>query len=312
MISTIICTHNRADVLRGALNSFSRMHGLKDVAHELLVIDNKSTDNTKMVLQEFTNIKTLRYVLEERLGLSHARNRGISESSGEIIAFVDDDVYFSKDWLIELNQGIKNWPDALAFGGKAVSKWEIPKPSWFVDEGFFSMRMYIAHFEPDLPEGYINRNPYGCNMAFRRSIIENFQFDGELGRKGSALFSSEEEELFIKIKQMEGKIVYLPKAMVFHRILQDRGERQYYLRWAESQSKSIVSVWRRHRFMRRRILGIPLRLIKLFIKAMIKVIQDYHLFRDTNRFFAYRLRLMTLLRYIWQFMRNSSCQKNHI
>ena len=153
MISIIICTHNRAEVLKEALNSFSKMQGVDDVAHELIVIDNKSDDNTRMIVEAFSHIRTLRYVFEEELGVSQARNRGIRESSGEIIAYVDDDVLFTEHWLIELKKGINRWPDAAAYGGKAVAKWGIPKPSWFVDDGFFKMQSKIAHFEPNIPEG---------------------------------------------------------------------------------------------------------------------------------------------------------------
>ena len=185
------------------------MQGLDDVAHELIVIDNKSDDNTRMMVEAFSHIRTLRYVFEEELGVSQARNRGIRESSGEIIAYVDDDVLFTEHWLIELKKGINRWPDAAVYGGKAVAKWETQKPPWFVDDGFFQMRSMIAHFEPDIPEGYMNRFPYGCNMAFTRHIIEKMEFSNELGRRGKGLLADEEWDLFIQIKKMGGHFVYL-------------------------------------------------------------------------------------------------------
>ena len=67
---------------------------------------------------------------------------------------------------------------------------------------------------------------YGCNMAFTRHIIEKMEFSRELGRKGNLLLAGEEWELFFRIQEIGGHIVYLPKATVFHRIMQDRGEKQ--------------------------------------------------------------------------------------
>jgi glycosyltransferase involved in cell wall biosynthesis len=304
MISIVICTHNRAELLQDAVSSFSKMHGLKDIAHELLVIDNNSTDSTRKVIENFSKIKTLRYVFEEKLGLSYARNRGIRESSGEIIAYVDDDILFGEWWLSELRKGIKKWPDAVVYGGKTVPRWERVKPLWFVDDGYFSMRGYIAHLEPNIPEGYMQNFPYGCNMAFRRSALKNLEFDGKLGRKGRMLLSSEEWDLFFEIRKSGGKFIYLPDAGVVHRITRERGEKRYYLKRIKISRKSIVHMHMKHSMISQHVLGIPLSSIKILIKAPLMILKDALVFRDTNRFFSYRIRLLEHLWYIRLFRKN--------
>jgi len=304
MISIVICTHNRAALLRDALKSYSEMHELQDVVHELIVIDNKSSDNTRKVVDEFTNNKSVRYVLEDELGLSYARNRGIRESSGEVIAFVDDDIIFSERWLVELEQGAKKWTDAAVYGGKTLPKWEMAKPLWFIDDGFFEMRGTVGHFEPNIPEGYMSQFPWGCNMAFRRSILETLKFDGELGRKGGMLLSSEEWDLFYEIRRMGGKFVYLPKAMVIHRITQERGERKYYIKRTQTHMKSVVYMYQKHNLKKKHILGIPVGSVKMLIKIMIKIFKDISKFRDTNRIFSYKITVLRELYYIKLFREN--------
>jgi glycosyltransferase involved in cell wall biosynthesis len=60
----------------------------------------------------------IRYVFEANVGLSHARNRGIFEARGDIIAFLDDDAEATPCWVQELVNGYSRHPDAWAVGGK--------------------------------------------------------------------------------------------------------------------------------------------------------------------------------------------------
>src|SRR5215475_15705591 len=98
-ISVIICTYNRCESLLGALKSLETMLIPPDLAWELLVIDNNSSDKTSEAVGSFLSRGTLplTYVFEPVAGLSTARNRGILESSGEIVAFLDDDVEVSPE-----------------------------------------------------------------------------------------------------------------------------------------------------------------------------------------------------------------------
>ncbi|MFQ3635030.1 MAG: glycosyltransferase family A protein, partial [Cyanobacteriota bacterium] len=77
-ISAIICTHNRAGYLAGAIASLLRQD-LTD-PYEVLVVDNASTDATRAVVEPFLQDSRLRYVLEPTLGLSVARNAGAAQA----------------------------------------------------------------------------------------------------------------------------------------------------------------------------------------------------------------------------------------
>ncbi len=75
-ISAVVCTHNRADYLAKALNSLTRQ-SLPAFEFEILVVDNASTDGTARLVESVAAaVPNLRYVREERLGLSWARNAG--------------------------------------------------------------------------------------------------------------------------------------------------------------------------------------------------------------------------------------------
>jgi glycosyltransferase involved in cell wall biosynthesis len=88
-ISVVIPTHNYgrfiAEAIRGALDQTHR-------AAEIIIIDDGSTDDTTDVVREFG--ERVKYVRQEKAGVCAARNRGVRESSGELIAFLDaDDIW---------------------------------------------------------------------------------------------------------------------------------------------------------------------------------------------------------------------------
>src|SRR5207247_44217 len=96
----------RAELLRGALESLEGQ-SLARERFEILVVDNASTDSTATVVAECAARGTIevRYVRENELGLDAARNRGIREASGEVVAFLDDDARARHDWAAEVLEG---------------------------------------------------------------------------------------------------------------------------------------------------------------------------------------------------------------
>ena len=101
--SVIICTHNRSGILRDTIRSVLNQVFALD-KFEIVIVDINSADNTKDVVAGVaaTSPVTIKYVFENRQGLSHARNVGIKNSEGKIIAFTDDDVEAEKAWLRNL------------------------------------------------------------------------------------------------------------------------------------------------------------------------------------------------------------------
>lgn len=98
-LSIVIPTKNRADLLRRALESIERQPADQN-AFEVIVIDNGSTDETKDVVKKYQGkIKNCRYFYDARPGLHVGRNRGLLESRGEVIGYLDDDVILFPNWI---------------------------------------------------------------------------------------------------------------------------------------------------------------------------------------------------------------------
>ena len=195
-ISIIICTYNRADILKYTLDSFLNCTKT-NISYELYVIDNNSSDNTKDVVMSFSEKDlTIKYYFESKQGLSEARNSGISISLGDIIAFVDDDVYFDPSWLIEVVRIFKDYPEASCMGGKSRPQFESGKPEWIVDEFF---EYYGSTNSGDVIKWMLYpEHPFGLNMAFKCNVFHNLGlFNQNLGRKKKNLLSGEESEFFL-------------------------------------------------------------------------------------------------------------------
>jgi len=112
----VICTHNRADLLADVLETICKQ-SLTAPGYEIIVVDNDSEDDTRRVTEAVSHrYSNVRYILEPRCGLSHARNRGLREANGQYVAFMDDDCKAPTHWLAVAKEIIDRVKPAV-FGG---------------------------------------------------------------------------------------------------------------------------------------------------------------------------------------------------
>ena len=95
MISVIIPTYNRYTFLEKAIPSVLKQ-SFRDF--ELIVVDDGSDDGTEELIHSFRN-KRIRFFYQENRGVSAARNKGILEAKGDVIAFLDSDDYWKEKKL---------------------------------------------------------------------------------------------------------------------------------------------------------------------------------------------------------------------
>ncbi len=222
-VSVIVCTLNRAESLRETLKSLLTQTLARD-AYEIIVVDNGSKDHTRSVVAAIQKEGTVAvtYVVEEALGLSNARNRGVRTAAGRLIFFIDDDARADRALLATFVEVFSSRGRVAAAGGPVEFLNPIKRPSWFPRR--FLSHLSIVNYGARPKFLMYPYYPFGTNMVFHRSVFKNTGlFDTSLGRKGMHSFhTGEETELFMRIQIGGGAIYYHPRARVYHNIRPER------------------------------------------------------------------------------------------
>lgn len=211
-ISVVVCTYNRAGLLRSCLEPLTAQTLARE-KFEVLVIDNNSTDDTSQVANEFAAKNShFRVIAEPEQGLSHARNRGWKEAEGQFVAYIDDDARARTDWLSQMYGFVERNPDVEAFGGPFEAFFEMELPVWFPPE-YGSWSLGERERPIKVGEEYIN----GTNMAFRKSLLQSLGgFKTSLGMTGERISYGEETRLLIDLAERGIPVYYLPQMRVSH------------------------------------------------------------------------------------------------
>jgi glycosyltransferase involved in cell wall biosynthesis len=251
-ISAIIPTLNRCDGLRRSLESL-RDQTVPADEYEIIVVDNGSTDDTQEVVAEFKDEESpgaaVRFIREERLGLHFARNAGARSAQGAILAFIDDDAFADPRWLEGLRDGYSD--DRIGcVGGKILLVWETEPPGWVRPYG-------LSCYSLDLGDEVVElRTPgiFGSNFSIRRSLL--FQVNGfNPDSFGDLWLGDGETGLLRKVLQTGWKVVYTPKALVWHVVPASRMTLAFLKRrWANQGACNSYTAYRQNRPGRGRLL----------------------------------------------------------
>ena len=195
VLSIIICTYNRLDFLKKCIDSILKQISTNN-GIEIVVIDNNCNDGTKEYINSL-NFTYINYFLENKQGLSHARNKGIEVSKGNFLAFVDDDATIDEKWLKSLLYHLKTQNINHIYGGPIFPNFEVKCPKW-IDDGYF-----IRKFKSS--DGYLDKLTAqdgfsGGNMCIPKNIFDKVGvFNTDLGMQGKEMGLGEESELFFRI-----------------------------------------------------------------------------------------------------------------
>lgn len=239
LFSVVICTYNRASLLRFPLESLAAQAVPRDL-FEILVVDNASTDETAKVVEAYRRADPrVRYVREAAVGLSHARNRGWREARADFVAYTDDDCWLPPDWLDQAGRIIGERAPGC-FGGPFFPFYDGPKPVWFKDA--YGTRERAEEAGP-LPTG---SNLIGNNLFVRRDLLERLDgFDPSFGMSGADIGYGEEEELQERLRRLEPPVIpyYDPGLAVHHLVRRDKMSVGWCLRAAFAKGRDAFGLF---------------------------------------------------------------------
>ena len=195
-VSVVVCVYNAESTLRDTLDGLGR---LDYPNFETIVIDDGSTDGTAAIAAEFP----VRLIRTENRGLSAARNLGLAEATGQIVAYIDGDAWPDPDWLTYLAHSFTQG------GWVGVGGPNLPPPG----DG------PIAACVANAPGGPVHvllsdreaEHIPGCNMAFWRSALEEVGgFDPRFRAAG------DDVDLCWRLQEKGWKLGYNAAAVVWH------------------------------------------------------------------------------------------------
>jgi glycosyltransferase involved in cell wall biosynthesis len=271
--SVLVCTYNRCGSLLDTLRALGKQAVREDTAWEIVVVDNNSADATRATVGHFAATHPglrVQYVFEGEQGLSHARNKAISIARGDLLLFTDDDVLPASDWVQTMVDVMAQWR-CDACGGYIEPIWEMRPPRWLT-ERFYGYLALKTDLDGPRLLGPSEDPPFGANMAFRRDVFQRVGlFDVSLGRKGSVLAGGEEWDLFRRVVQAGGCVLYAPHARVRHKVEAFRVRKRYFRRWRFQASRSLAR--RSAPAGERRVAGVPLYLFRQLVNAALKTMR---------------------------------------
>jgi GT2 family glycosyltransferase len=239
-VSVVICAHaddRWDDTLAAVASVRAQSHPAKEL---IVVVDHNPLlhQRLKAELPDATVIEN-----REQQGLSGGRNTGIAVSTGQVVAFLDDDAVADVNWLKCLLDAYTD-PDVVGVGGRTLPAWDTERPSWFPEE--FDWVIGCAYIGLPTRRAPV-RNVLGGNASFRRDVFDQVGgFISGIGRDQSTRpLGCEETEFCIRLgQQIPGAVLLFDEqAVIWHRVRIDRCRFAYYRSrcYAEGLSKAMVT-----------------------------------------------------------------------
>ena len=223
-ISVVLCTRDRTQFMRTALQ---RLLVMSYPNFEIIVVDNapRTEATADLIKSEFSTVKNIRYVREDRPGLSIARNCGLVEAKGELVAYIDDDAIADPNWLTEAARAF-NVSNRVACVTGATLPTELDTPVQMLGEQFRGRDMMFSRIIFD-KNSHKTQDPLypwaagiygggGANMTFRTSILREVGgFDPALGT-GTPTHGGEDLAIFVDLVKRDYQLIYDPGVIVYH------------------------------------------------------------------------------------------------
>ncbi len=213
----IIPTYKRQDFIQDMLESL-RAQNVPKNDFEILIVDNApyATAEIRTLCRSLLD-DLVYYIHEPQIGLHNARHAGARAAKGEILIYIDDDVFCPPGWLAAMLETYNDPLVAMA-GGKVVLQFEIAPSAWVTGFGILFSEIDLG----DTPRSFERfKSPFGCNMSIRRSVlfdVGGFNPDG-FGDPALMHYRGDGEiGLARKVHNAGLKVWYAPDAWLKHRI----------------------------------------------------------------------------------------------
>ncbi len=260
-LTVAICTKDRPDNVKRCLSSLLDLQQPapdQPVKFEILVVDNAPSDERTRHLVD--SMPTIGYTREPKPGLDFARNHALHAATGELLAFLDDDVVVDRCWLKGLQEAWAENPDAAAFTG-LVLPYELKTEAQIIFErrGGFRRGFEKIRYGQSLPgnscypcgAGIFGA---GCNMTFQRHVLLEIGGFDEALDTGKPLPGGGDLDIFYRVIRAGYPLIYEPTYLIYHQHRQTMEQLQHqYWTWGLGFMAFTVKSFRHDPTYRRQI-----------------------------------------------------------
>jgi glycosyltransferase involved in cell wall biosynthesis len=292
-LTVLICTHNRVELLAKTLDSLNASVRPDGWWIDILVAANACSDGTHEYLERIRREPAhqgrlpLTWFAEPTPGKSFALNSALSQLTGDLVAFVDDDHRVDNAYLAGVCRAAGTYPDAALFCGRILPDWNGSEPAWVHHRGPY--RIYplpVPRFDlGDTPRAVTAEIaiPGGGNLFLRTGWIEQVgRFNTELGPTGHDLGGSEDMDWVLRALQLGALLQYVPDVVQYHYVDTSRLTLPYLIKKAYKRTASTILL--DPRLSGRRVPNYLYRKLGSYVFAALTAIG-----RDKRRFFLVRI-----------------------
>lgn len=233
-LSVILCSHNPKEMVISRILKALNVQTLDKSKWELLIIDNASSPPLKARTWAELPSNT-QWVIESKLGLTHARLAGFRDARGKIFILVDDDTELASDYLSVALEFMNRHPEVGTAGGKIIGEFSGELPNWAKS---YQDLLAIRNFGDKPIRALINNQagpwePCGAGMVVRSTVAKHYAQqtrDGmrlSLDRVGNALSSCGDTDLARTAPDLGLYQAYEPRLQLTHVIPENRLRLEY-------------------------------------------------------------------------------------
>jgi succinoglycan biosynthesis protein ExoM len=219
-ISICICTYRRPELLRYLLKELSKQETAGLFTYSAIVIDNDEEQTAK---KEVTDISAqlsteVLYDVEGRRNIALARNRAVAHARGDFVAFIDDDEFPTKDWLLNMFNSCAR-PSVSGVLGPVLAHYNLEPPRWVRAGGFYERPRHSTGFKLQWTECRSG------NVLIRKTVLDDMEgpFRTEFASGG------EDQDFFRRAIEKGNVFLWCDEAVVYEFVPPSRWTRRFML-----------------------------------------------------------------------------------
>jgi succinoglycan biosynthesis protein ExoM len=163
-ISVCVCTYKRPGLLRRLLEELDRQETGGRFTFSIVIADNDSLRSAETLVRDFAvgSAVPIRYCTEPHQNIARTRNKAVENAEGDFVAFIDDDEFPDRRWLLTLFEACRDY-QAAGVIGPVKRHFDEPPPAWLVKGRFYERPTYptgsVIHWTMGRTNNVLLRHP---------------------------------------------------------------------------------------------------------------------------------------------------------